>query len=128
MFALLLKIGDEPPKRLELAVEMFLLRRHLQVLLVCSQILLIWSHAFPPPWVGVVRRRKGNHPTACPPWRDGNRRRAYPDIHAECEPTGVGMGCRGHGAGFREFGSALFQRPTRSGEDADARIYWNLPG
>jgi hypothetical protein len=58
MFALLLKIGDEPPKRLELAVEMFLLRRHLQVLLV-------WSHASLPPGsasCGVGR----NHPAALP--------------------------------------------------------------
>jgi len=25
------------------------------------------------------------------------------------------------------FGGALLQRPTRSGEDADAEIYWNVP-
>jgi hypothetical protein len=26
------------------------------------------------------------------------------------------------------FGGALLQRPTRSGEDADAGIYWKMPG
>src|SRR5512132_890478 len=79
------------------------------------------------------RRRAASEPTTqqpCPPWRDGNRRRAYPDIHAECEPTGVGTGVVGHGGGaaLREFGGALFQRPTRSGEVADAGIYWNAVG
>lgn len=114
MFAMLLKISDEPPKRLELTVEMFLLRRQLQVLLVWgpvllvwspvllvwsqvlliwSQVLLIWNHALPPPWVGVVRRRSSTTQQPCPPWRDGNHRRAYPDILAECEPTGLD-GCR----------------------------------